>query len=49
MHTRKSLSLGFVTATASLALATLASAQAPAPFMVHQLKRTFTGGGRRRK
>jgi glyoxylase-like metal-dependent hydrolase (beta-lactamase superfamily II) len=40
MHTRKGLSLGFVTAAAGIALATLGSAQAPAPgpFMVHQLK-----------
>src|SRR5580698_7349601 len=40
MYTRKTLSLGFVTVAASFALATLASAQAPAPapFMVHQLK-----------
>jgi len=40
MHTRQGLSLGFVTVGASIVLATLASAQAPAPapFMVHQLK-----------
>jgi cyclase len=40
MHTRNGLSLGFVTVAASITLATLASAQAPAPapFMVHQLK-----------
>jgi cyclase len=50
MHTHKSISFGFIAAAAWIALATLASAQGPAPgpFMVHQLKPDIywvAGGG----